>query len=391
MPETLSVGSFHINESLLPTGGAEGYIVDLAKSMIHSGIPIHLGTGRVEELALPRISHIIPGIDEKTEGEPLLRQVGEVVVVMEKNELEVVHLHSIDNPGLYNQLAESFPIIRTVHDSRAVCPTEFRINGTGQLCGVAIGDQCLNCPADGLEMAIIADKKKTLNALNKLDLVLVPSEYTKEQLVINGVSKEKVEVLPLFVPTGLEPKPKDVESHASDILFIGRVVKSKGLAEAIEAVSRIKQSFRFVVCGDGPDIGTCQKMVIDFEMTDKVKFVGWTDRKETGKYLAGTGVLVVPSIGPESFGLVGLEAMYYRKPVVAFNAGGINEWLRSGENGFLVERGNIDEMTRALSILLSSKKTRTDFGNQGKAMADTEFTIESHKQKLMGVYSRIKR
>ena len=390
MSEKLSASSLHINESLLPTGGAEGYIMDLANSMIASGIPVHLGTSRVEELSLPKVSHVFPGVDEKSEGELLMGQVEDIQAVMKENGLEVVHLHSIDNPGLYVALAESFPVIRTVHDSRAVCPTEFRINEAGQLCTVAIGEQCLSCSAD-VGVTTISSKKETLAALNRLDLVLVPSAYTKDQLVINGMARDKVQVLPLFVPVGLESKPKDTESHASDILFIGRIIKSKGLAQAIGAVSNIKQPFRFVVCGDGPDIESCQKMVNDLGMTDKVKFMGWTGRKETGKYLAGTGVLLVPSMGPESFGLVGLEAMHYGKPVVAFNSGGISEWLRDGENGYLIERGNVKEMTQAVSTLIYSSKMRKDFGNRGKEMADTEFNIESHKQKLMNIYSSVRR
>lgn len=390
MPEKLSVSSLHINESLLPTGGAEGYIMDLAKSMIASGISVHLGTSRVEELTLPKVSHVFPGVDEKSEGELLMGQVEDIQGVMKENGLEVVHLHSIDNPGLYSALGESFPVIRTVHDSRAVCPTEFRINETGQLCAVAIGELCLSCSTD-VGPSTISSKKETLTALDRLDLVLVPSAYTKEQLVINGVSADKVKVLPLFVPAGLESKPKDTESHTSDILFIGRIIKSKGLAQAIEAVSNIKRPFRFVVCGDGPDIESCQKMVNDLGMTDKVKFVGWTGRKETSKYLAGTGVLLVPSMGPESFGLVGLEAMNYGKPVVAFNSGGINEWLRNGENGYLIDRGNVNEMTRAVSTLIYSSKMRKDCGSRGKEMADTEFNIETHRQKLMEIYSSVRR
>jgi glycosyltransferase involved in cell wall biosynthesis len=174
-------------------------------------------------------------------------------------------------------------------------------------------------------------------------------------------------------------------------LFIGRIIKSKGLREAISSLSKIDNEYNLVVCGDGPDLDICRSMATDLGVSHRIKFVGWTNKKEKEMYLAGTKVVVFPSMGPESFGLVGLEAMFYQKPVVAFNSGGINQWLENGENGFLIERGNTDQMAEYLNKILVSKSLRNEMGTKGRIILDTEFSLEKHISGLMEIYSRVKR
>ena len=53
----------------------------------------------------------------------------------------------------------------------------------------------------------------------------------------------------------------------------------------------------------------------------------------------------------EPFGLVGLEGMAHAKPVVAFDVGGVSDWLVDGENGFLVPRGDVDAMAAAIKAV----------------------------------------
>jgi len=391
LKEFNQTGSLHLNESLLHTGGAEGYILDLAKSFQKQNISICLATGQSENLELPKISYLIPGIQERQSRQDLDTNVGLIKQIMEDNNLNIVHLHSIDNPELYSELSTTFPIIRTIHDSRVVCPTEFRIDNNQNLCATSIGSNCLNCSENKISIDQFNNSKESLESLETLDLLITPSNYIKNQLVINGISENKIEVLPLFAPLDLNPQPIVDINHASDILFIGRIIKSKGLREAISSLSKIDHEYNLVVCGDGPDLDICRSMATDLGVSDRIKFVGWTNKKEKEMYLAGTKVVVFPSMGPESFGLVGLEAMFYQKPVVAFNSGGINQWLENGENGFLIERGNTDQMAEYLNKILVSKSLRNEMGTKGRIILDTEFSLEKHISGLMEIYSRVKR
>ena len=66
-----------------------------------------------------------------------------------------------------------------------------------------------------------------------------------------------------------------------------------------------------------------------------IEFAGWQDETGRARLLADADALVVPSIWPEPFGLVGLEAAAAGVPAIAFRVGGIPEWLHDGENGCL--------------------------------------------------------
>lgn len=384
-------GSLHINESLVYTGGAEGYILDLARSLQRRDISICLATGQSEMLELPEISYVVPEVHRRQNKQGLNNNIETIKQIMEDNNLDVVHLHSINNPELYYQLTSTFPIIRTIHDSRVVCPTEFRINNNQHICSTPIGNNCLDCSENKISIDQFNKSKESLEALNALNLLITPSQYTKNQLMINGIPENKIEVLPLFAPLDLKPQPEIDNNHKSDILFMGRIIKSKGLREAIQALAKIDNNYNLVVCGDGPDLNVCRSMANDLGVIDRIKFVGWVDKKEKEMYLAGTKVVVFPSMGPESFGLVGLEAMYYQKPVVAFDAGGISQWLKNGENGYLVDRGDVDQMAEYLNKILVSKNLRNELGIKGKNILDSEFSLEKHISGLMEIYSRIRK
>ena len=66
-----------------------------------------------------------------------------------------------------------------------------------------------------------------------------------------------------------------------------------------------------------------------------IEFVGWVNAQQADVLLTDCDVLVLPSLWPEPFGLVGSEAARHGVPVVAFAVGGITEWLTDGVNGYL--------------------------------------------------------
>ena len=85
------IGSLHLNESLLYSGGAEGYILDLAKTFQKQNISICLATGQSEKLELPKLSYTTLGIQERQSRQDLDTSVGLIKQIMEDNNLNVVH------------------------------------------------------------------------------------------------------------------------------------------------------------------------------------------------------------------------------------------------------------------------------------------------------------
>jgi len=93
----------------------------------------------------------------------------------------------------------------------------------------------------------------------------------------------------------------------------------------------------------------------------------------------------VPSLWPEPFGLVGIEALAVGRPVVASATGGILDWLTDGV-GLTVTPGNARELARALDGLLSDPDRQRAMGELGRELVARRFSAERHVQALLGAY-----
>jgi glycosyltransferase involved in cell wall biosynthesis len=96
-------------------------------------------------------------------------------------------------------------------------------------------------------------------------------------------------------------------------------------------------------------------------------------------------VFVLPSI-QEGQGIVLLEAQASAKPVVAFNIGGVNEAVRNGETGLLVQRGDIGELADAVVRLLSDGRLRERIGAEARKFVSEKFTWDLCAQRMLRVY-----
>jgi glycosyltransferase involved in cell wall biosynthesis len=91
-------------------------------------------------------------------------------------------------------------------------------------------------------------------------------------------------------------------------------------------------------------------------------------REEINQFYLESSLLAVSSVWPEPFGLVGHEAMSHGLPVVAFDAGGISEWLIDGENGFLVPWKDTDRFAARIEQLLRDKELGRRLGRRGREL-----------------------
>ena len=143
--------------------------------------------------------------------------------------------------------------------------------------------------------------------------------------------------------------PVDVErfsisDHDDHVLFVGELVRHKRPELAIEAARAAGR--RIKVVGSGPELGYLQA-----RYGREAEFLGRVDDDQLPGLYASAAALVVP--GVEEFGISAVEAQAAGRPVIAIDAGGVRETVRSGETGLLVENGDARALTRALSQDLS--------------------------------------
>lgn len=177
----------------------------------------------------------------------------------------------------------------------------------------------------------------------------------------------------------------------ADSLLLGmvcRLVQQKGISYALKAFHQIHDRFpsaHLVIAGDGPLRGKLGALADELGLSDQVHWLGW--RSDALDLIAAFDVVLLPSLW-EGFGLVLLEAMSRRAPVIASRVSAIPEVVADGETGVLVEARDVDGLAAAMSRLLEDRALRQHMGLQGAARLETHFSVERMAAGTIAVYKR---
>jgi glycosyltransferase involved in cell wall biosynthesis len=316
---------------------------------------------------------------------------------------DVVYVQNVSDPNLLEELAKVRPMVKFVHDHRVYCPGNSKMwFASNRICSVATSwrcgwyayrERCMTRRPKKLVEDILR-RQGWLVTLKKLPKVLCNSNYVRERLLQNGLTAGKVEVNALF-PGGVATGPRQTGGQAAaesvpEILFVGRVFVEKGVEYLLQAAALIKNMpFRVVVVGEGWAEERCKALAKDLALGERVNFTGFLPRAEIDSHYARCRLLVLPSVWPEPFGMVGLEALAHGKPVVAFAVGGLADWLKDGEVGFLVERGNVEKLAERMAQLLTDDGLAGRMGEAGRRLVQERFTLERHLEQLLSVFKRL--
>jgi type III pantothenate kinase len=169
-------------------------------------------------------------------------------------------------------------------------------------------------------------------------------------------------------------------------VFAGRIVRTKGVEVLIRAAREVDAEF--AVCGDGRELDAMRALAAELGVQERVQFTGWLDAGELAEQLGGASIVVVPSLWPEPFGLVGIEALAAARPAVASATGGIPDWLEDGVSGLCVPPGDPALLAQALNELLDDPERRRKMGLAGKRAVAERFSAETHLDALLAGYRR---
>jgi glycogen(starch) synthase len=206
------------------------------------------------------------------------------------------------------------------------------------------------------------------------------SSAVDRHLAANAIEPRRI--VPLFATVA---PPPEGEPAPNRVLFAGRVVPSKGLASLIRAAPGLDAEF--VVCGDGWQLEEMRRLARTLGVGERFDFRGWVSPQELAHELSLASLLVIPSIWPEPFGLVGIEALQARRPVVASATGGIADWLRDGVSGLLCPPGDAPALASAVAELLADPQRRRRMGEAGRRDVLERFSPSRHTDALLEAYA----
>jgi glycosyltransferase involved in cell wall biosynthesis len=144
----------------------------------------------------------------------------------------------------------------------------------------------------------------------------------------------------------------------------------------------------FVIAGDGDDRSRLEELAEERGLADRVIFKGAVSDEELIDLYKGCDVFLMPS-RQEGFGIVFLEAMAFKKPVIGGNHGGTPEVVLHKETGFLVEHGDVDDLARRIATLLDDPELCQRMGEAGRRRVEENYTFESLRRSLIGLFTRL--
>jgi glycosyltransferase involved in cell wall biosynthesis len=213
--------------------------------------------------------------------------------------------------------------------------------------------------------------------------LVVASEHMRREYVRNGCDESRVHVNPLFPINSLDPAPSPVPS-TPQVAFLGRMTKLKGgdlLIAAVRHASReMRTPIQLTMIGDGPQRQEWEARAAALGVP--CRFTGWLNDARRWDLLRAASVVALPSLWPEPFGLVGLEAGALGVPAVAVAAGGVGQWLRDGVNGLAVASPPSERsFGAALASALSDRSTLAKL-RSGAFRVAQEMTLTAHVDRL---------
>lgn len=175
--------------------------------------------------------------------------------------------------------------------------------------------------------------------------------------------------------------------------LVGRINRHKGQLLLLEAFEElVKNKFKNIkllfigstIESQGYLLVELKQAIINKNLEDDVTIIDF--QKDLWPYYDCIDIVMVPTTDPEPFGLVAVEAMLSKKPVIAANHGGLKEIVLPKKTGLLFEPNNILDLKASIEKLVSDRQLITTYGNEGYIRANEEFSLSEYINNFKTLY-----
>ena len=384
----------YIHERIGAQGGAEVNILLTAQALKQRGHIVglaHGGTGGEAEW-----SEVFA--DRYALGESSTVAKSTVDAALAEFEPDVVVLNKFSNPRVLGALASyERPVIRMVHDHDLYCMRSYKYHYFSRnICTRPASPYCIiPCGASiaratgtafPVKWVSYGAKLREIAVNKKYYRMVVATDYMRQELLRNGFAPGQIVI---HAPVPLPTKTLDEPTFSSRnlIVYSGQIIRGKGVDVLLESLANVKSPFECVILGDGGQREECERLCSRLGLDGRVHFKGFVPQAQIATYYHEASLAVMSSLWPEPFGAAGLEAMRCGLPVIAFDAGGIREWLLDGINGYLVRWMDREMFARKIDSLLVDKALAHSLGRSGRRLADERFNYDAYIDGLEGLFT----
>ncbi|MDB5351422.1 MAG: glycosyltransferase [Planctomycetota bacterium] len=302
---------------------------------------------------------------------------------------DVVHFHNISLVGGPDVLHLGKQAVRlmTAHEHWLICPMHLLWKYGKKACD---GPQCVRCSLAGRRPPQVWRFTGAIDrGLQQLDALVFPTRHTLEEHRRRGIGAPMVH-LPYFLPDdwsrGIEDDMPETQASGRPYLAAaGRLVAMKGFQRLIPMMKFLPE-VDLRIAGTGPYEWHLRRLASGLP---NVKFEGLLSGERLSQLFHGARAVVVPSLFPETFGYVVLEAFAVRTPVVVDRGGGalLETGVQSGGGlGYTTDA----EMLLALRRIVHDDELRDELADQGFAVRRGEWSEAAHMDRYFGLIASIR-
>jgi len=407
-----------VNKFHYPAGGAERYVFEWARLLRARGHEVfHFAMRDPRNAACSEERFFVSRVDFFGRGSPFGRASAaarSIYSLEARRNLrrllravrpDAAHLHSFCyqlTPAILSALQEAgVPAVQTSHEYKHACPNQRLYNQRTD----TLGEKCAGgrrympilarCVRGSLAASAVAVVEAYLDRALRLSdrviqRIITPSDFMRRKFLEWGVRNSPSGRRVVHIPNFVDVRAYPVARAGGDyILFVGRLVRHKGVLTLIRAMGRLR-SCRLLVVGDGPLREEIQRM-LNAQNLGNVELLGRRAGAELRELTRRCRALVVPSEWYENCPFVVLEGMAAGRPVIASRIGGIPEMIGHGEHGLLFDPGNAADLVAKIAQVRDNRAFARGLGAAARHRAETVYAPDRHYERVMGVLREVER
>ena len=247
-----------------------------------------------------------------------------------------------------------------------------------------------NSLVDSAWYSSIIGVHRTLNTFSRtINAFMVPDHFLRDKLTEGRFPKDKI---------WRNPNPffaSDFAPHYENdgyFLYVGRLVRQKGIFTLVEAARRMSNGARLLIVGRGEAEEEIENLIYEYHLTEKVFLLGPKWGEEVVELIRNSIAVIIPSEWYDNLPLILCQANACGKPVIASRINGIPEYVVEGENGLLFKPGNADELALAMGMVANIRgEAYEGLCRYSRKVAEEIFDYANHYKILMDIIKSISR
>ncbi|GAB6137843.1 glycogen synthase [Halanaerobaculum tunisiense] len=315
----------------------------------------------------------------------------------DKVDADIVHCHTWYTfmGGFWAKKLYDIPLVTTIHSLEPLRPWKEEQLGNAY----NLSSWMEQTAVEASDKVVAVSKEMKQDILDCYDVA--PDNI---EVIYNGIDLDKYQ----YTASTEYREKYGIDPDKPYVLFVGRITRQKGIIHLVNAIKDINEEAQVVLCAGAPDTEE-----IEQEMTEKVTAIQeerdgviWINemvsREAVIEFYSNANVFCCPSVY-EPFGIINLEAMACKTPVVASAVGGIKEVVVDGETGFKVDFEQVDDGTgepkdpavfsqklaENINKVLADEELQQELGEKGRQRVEEIFSWKAIAEQTKEMYQEL--